>query len=154
MSYLIGSDLVSTWGALRAPFANNTIYFNGVPYGARIGGYQHTVEYVDKVNEDNPHTWFLTDGNTMFRIPLNAVAAVAWPIIYQTGQPPTWTGYIQVLGLDNKDFEELVGGAWATSADGITLESSANTDPGQYVETENYDYGVGFTEIEKMVVMP
>jgi hypothetical protein len=153
------SETFGTWGAMRCPFFNDKWSDNSVPPNFFDGKYLHSREYLDEGDGVNyPPTYFVDNSGSLFRSqPLGfgfIGPSIYWP---QTGSMPSfWDGYMRWSGMDNKDFDEFVGAALVSPTDSVTLDASASTTPGQYVEYTpplTIDLYPGFTTIGGMTVI-
>jgi len=152
------SETFGTWGAMRSPFYNGKWSDNDTPPNFFNEKYLHSREYVDEGDGVNyPPTYFVDTSGSMFRcqpLGFNFIgSAIFWP---QAGSPSSWDGYMKWDGLDNKDFDEFIGAALASPTDSVTLDASANSTAGQYVEytpPATIDLYPGFTTIGGMTVI-
>lgn len=154
MSYIIGTgEYVSTWGALRSLlFSNGTNIYPIVPQGFVY--YIHNKEFPPTSGEQGYTPFYFTpQSGTLLKCSPYDLGVQPYiyfePAPYEPHQPTYWNGYITIIGVDHQDFLYMVGKTLTAAATSTTIDASAETYPGQLLQTGTQDWGLGLTGVEK-----
>jgi hypothetical protein len=155
MSYIIGTEeYVSTWGSLRSVlFTNGVAIYPNTPPGLWITTHNKVFPPTSGEGGYTPF-YFTPESGTLVKTASLLVSSSPYiyfePSPYEPGQPINWSGYINFMGVDHRDFLYMIGKTISATATSTTIDASAETAPGQYLYTSvGQDWGYGLTGVEK-----
>jgi hypothetical protein len=156
MGFVIGTDGgYSTWASLRGclwnPGINDVV---GWPPDDPLIYLAHNKYYPVGSFDIYPPCFFISESGTMLRkIHLYGGWYIQYPQFIDPSNPSYWEGNMYWLGMDTKDFDEMVGSIMVAPPGSAALEESAydTSGPGQYVA--QYNWGFGIQTIQKLKVL-
>lgn len=156
MSYVIGTDeAYSTWAQLRGPLYNPATN-NIIGWPQDTVYLTHNKYYPAGSILIYPPPFFISESGTMLRKPhLFGGWFIEYPQYTEPSNPGYWMGYMFWGGMDNLDFNEMVGSELNFSPGVVQLAEEAQYygGTGQYLGQDWPNLGFGIQTIQKLKVL-